>query len=160
MHDHSDSGGDRGGSRDGRGDDRSREHRPRSDGGGPDRPGGPGADTRFLQLELSEVMYAEAEAVARPAFRDLLLEAAKDRLRERFGEEITALAQLAVDELLKDVQASFEIEAQIQGYNEERRPPRERLREVFAARRARGESRPAQAEKRERRTSGRAKRKR
>ena len=105
-------------------------------------------------------MYAEAEAVARPAFRELLREAAKDRLRERFGEEITALAQLAVDELLKDVQASFEIEAQIQGYNEERRPPRERLREVFAARRARGESRPAQAEKRERRTSGRTKRKR
>ena len=159
MRDPSDSGGDRSGSRDGRGDDRSRERQPRSDGGGPGR-GGPGADTRFLQLELSQVMYAEAEAVARPAFRDLLLEAAKDRLRERFGEEITALAQLAVDELLKDVQASFEIEAQIQGYNEERRPPRERLREVFAARRARDESRPAQAEKRERRTSGRAKRKR
>jgi hypothetical protein len=33
------------------------------------------------------------EAVARPAFRDLLLEAAKERLRERFGEEITALAE-------------------------------------------------------------------
>ena len=159
MRDASDSGGDRDGSRDGRGDDRSREHQPRRDGGGPGR-GGPGADTRFLQLELSQVMYAEAEAVARPAFRDLLLEAAKDRLRERFGEEITALARLAVDELLNDAQASFEIEARIQQTNEERRPPMERLRELFAARRARGEARPAQAEKRERRTSPRARRKR
>ena len=159
MHDQSDGRGDHGGPRDGRGDDRARERERPGDGGGP-REGRPGGDTRFLQLEMSQVMYAEAEAVARPAFRELLREAAKDRLRERFGEEITALAQLAVDELLKDVQASFEIEAQIQGYNEERRPPKERLREVFAARRARGESRPAQAEKRERRTSGRAKRKR
>ena len=159
MHDQSDGRGDHGGPRDGRGDDRARE-RERPDDGGRPREGRPGGDTRFLQLEMSQVMYAEAEAVARPAFRELLREAAKDRLRERFGEEITALAQLAVDELLKDVQASFEIEEQIQGYNEERRPPRERLREVFAARRARGESRPAQAEKRERRTSGRAKRKR
>ena len=159
MHDQSDGRGDHGGPRDGRGDDRARERERPGDGGGP-REGRPGGDTRFLQLEMSQVMYAEAEAVARPAFRELLREAAKDRLRERFGEEITALAQLAVDELLKDVQASFEIEGQIQGYNEERRPPRERLREVFAARRARGESRPAQAEKRERRTSGRTKRKR
>ena len=126
MNEHDDSREDRGGSRPRGGDDRSHDREPRGDGGG--REGGPGADTRFLQLEQSELLYAEAEAVVRPAFRELLREAAKDRLRERFGEEITALAQLAVDELLKDVQASFEIEAQIQGYNEERRPPKERLR--------------------------------
>jgi phage terminase small subunit len=106
---------------------------------------------------MSQVMYAEAEAVTRPAFRELLREAAKDRLRERFGEEITTLAQLAVDELLNGMQASFEIEARIQQEGEERRPPKERLRELFAARRARGESRPAQGEKRERATSGRRK---
>jgi hypothetical protein len=159
MDDHSDSEGNRGGSRNDRGDDRSREDRPRSEGGERGR-GGPGPDTRFLQLELSQVLYTEAEAVARPAFRDLLLEAAKDRLRERFGKEITALAQLAVDELLNDAQASFEIEARVQQYSEERRQPSERLRELFAARRSRGESRPAQAEKPERRTSARAKRRR
>src|SRR5437016_10817138 len=130
MRDASDSGGDRDGSRDGRGDDRSREHQPRRDGGGPGR-GGPGADTRFLQLELSQVMYAEAEAVARPAFRELLLEAAKDRLRERFGEKITALAQLTVDALLKDVQVSTEIEAHIHGYNAEFSPPPQSLPDVF-----------------------------
>lgn len=136
---------DRGGPREGRGDERPRDERPRDeeprgDGGGP--------DTRFLQLEMSQVMYAEAEAVARPAFRELLLEAAKERLRERFGDRITALARLAVDELLNDAEASFEIEARIQRYNEDRRPTEERLREVFAAGRAGGESRAATAEKR------------
>ena len=105
-------------------------------------------------------MYAEAEAVARPAFRELLLEAAKDRLRERFGEKITALAQLAVDELLNGAQASFEIEARIQQRNEERRPPSEQLRDLFAAPHARAESRPAQAAKRERGASARPRRKR
>ena len=149
MHDHSDSGGDRGGSRDRRDDDRSPERQQRGDGGGPDQ-GGPGTDTRFLQLEMSQVLYAEAEEVARPALRELLREAAKERLRERFGEEITALAQLAVDELLTDVQASFEIEERIQRNNEERRSPRERLRELLAARRGRGGSRPVQAERRAR----------
>src|SRR5262245_2926929 len=129
MHDDRDRGGDRGR----RGDDRSRDDRQRGDGGGPDR-GGPGTDTRFLQLEMSQVLYGEAEEVARPAFRELLREAAKERLRERFGQEIAALAQLAVDELLTDMQASFEIEDRIQRNNEERSPPRERLRELLAAR--------------------------
>jgi hypothetical protein len=159
MRDHSDRGADREESRDDRGDDRSRDQQPRGDRGGPDRDGG-GADTRFLQLEMSHVLYAEAEGVAKPAFRDLLLEAAKDRLRERFGEALTALAHLAVDELLKDVQASFEVEARIQQFNEDRRPPKERLSELFAARRSRGEARPARAETPQRRTSGRARRKR
>ena len=156
MEDHSDGQDNRGGPRDGRGDDRSRDHGPRNEGG--ER--GPGPDTRFLQLEMSQVLYAEAETVARPAFRDLLLEAAKDRLRERFGEEITALAHLAVDDLLTGVEASFEIEARIQQHSGEQRQPNERLRQLFAAWRARGESRPKQAEKPMRRAAARAKRKR
>ena len=129
------------------GDDRSRDR-------------GPGSDTRFLQLEMSQVLYSEAEAVARPAFRDLLLEAAKNRLRERFGEEITALANLAVDDFLKGVAASFEVEARIQRHNGEGHQPNERLQELFAAWRARGQSRPAQAEKSPRRTAARARRRR
>ena len=160
MRDHSSNGDDRGGSGDGFGDDRSREDRPRSDDRGPEERGAPRADTRFLQLELSQVMYAEAESVARPAFRDLLLEAAKARLRERFGEEITAVAQLAVDEFLSDVQASFEIEERIQQHNEERRSPREQLRELFAAKGTRGESRRAETEKRARAKPARRKRQR
>jgi hypothetical protein len=118
---------------------------------------GRGADTRFLQLELSQVLHTEAEAVTRPAFRELLLEAAKTRLRERFGRQITALAELAVDDMIEGMQASFEIEARMQRHNEERHPHSERLRELFAARR---ESRPARAEKRERPKSSRAKKRR
>jgi hypothetical protein len=156
MNDPNDNEGNRDGSRDGRGDDRSREHRDRGEQGR----GGGGPDTRFLQLELSQVMYTEAEEVTRPAFRALLMEAAKDRLRERFGKEITALARLAVDDLLDGAQASLEIEARIQQYGDERRQPNERLRELFAALRSRGESRRATAGKPKRRAAARAKRKR
>jgi hypothetical protein len=156
MEDHSDGEGNRGGPRDGRGGDRSRDHGPRNEGG--ER--GPGSDTRFLQLEMSQVLYSEAEAVTRPAFRDLLLEAAKERLRERFGEEITALANLAVDNLLKGVEASFEIEARIQRHNGEQPEPSGGLREIVAAWRAHGQSRPAQAERPVRRTAARTKGKR
>jgi len=142
MQDQSDSRAERGGPREGRGDDRPRDDQQRRDGGG--GPGsGAGPDTRFLQLEMSQVLYAEAADVARPAFRELLLEAAKERMRERFGEEINALARLAVDELLNEVQASFDVEARIQRFQEERRSPAEKLREVFAGRSGGGESRPA-----------------
>jgi len=137
---------DRGGSSEGRGDDRSRDHQQRRDGGGP-AGGDPRPDTRFLQLEMSQVLYAEAEEVARPALRELLLEAAKDRMRERFGHQIKALAEVAVDELLIGVQASFDVESRIQRHQEERRSPEERLRELFKGRGTGGESRPAAAQK-------------
>lgn len=158
MRDHSDSGEDREGPRDGRGDDRSREDRGRGERGGPNE--GRRTDTRFLQLELSQVLYGEAEDVARPAFRDLLLEAAKDRMRERFGAEIKALAELAVDELLSEVQASLEIEARIGDYNEERRPPRSRLRELLMGQRGRGAARDERADKRPRAAAARTRKKR
>ena len=103
-------------------------------------------------------MRAEAEAVVRPAFRDLLLEAAKERLRERFGEKITQLAQHAVDELLRDVQTSLEIEARIREHQEETREPREDLRAVVAGRPGRAEPAPQRAAKRERGAGQRGKR--
>ena len=146
MDDHNDD--NRGGPRDDHGRDRSHGHR------------GPGPDTRFLQLEMSQVLYSEAEAVARPAFRDLLLEAAKDHLRERFGDEIKALARLAVDDLLSGMKASFEIEAQVQGQNDEQRQPSGQLQELFAAWRARQGARPAEAERPARRAAARTKRRR
>lgn len=90
-------------------------------------------DSQFLQLEISQVLFSEAEKVARPAFRELLLEAAKEQLRARFGDRIEALAKLAVDELLKEVDSSLEIEARIQRHQEERAPVRDRLREIFAS---------------------------
>jgi hypothetical protein len=151
MDDHGDGGHNHGGPRDGRGGDRARNE-------GGER--GPGPDTRFLQLEMSQVLYTEAEGVVRPAFRDLLMEAAKDRLRERFGAEITALARLAVDDLLKGMKASFEIESRIQGHGEEQGQGNERLQEIFAGWRTRGESRAAQAVPSPRRTAARAKKRR
>jgi hypothetical protein len=108
--------------------------------GGPDADREPrgrqGADTRFLQLEMSRVLYAEAEGVTKQAFRELLLEGAKAHLRERFGETITRLAQLATDELLADIEASLDVEDQIQRRRESDGSPPDRLREALARKRS------------------------
>ena len=140
MHDRRDGGDDCEGSRHGRGgDDRCGHHGgSRRDcdcerGGHRSAPRGDGPDTRFLQLEMSKVLYGEAESLTKQAFRDLLLEAAKARLRERFGDKITGLAELAVDELMNDVLASLDIEARIQHRTRERSRTEDRLRDIFAA---------------------------
>lgn len=121
--------------------DRDQQHDEPQDGRGP-RDRGPdgereprgrdGGDTRFLQLEMSQVLYGEAEGVTKQAFRELLLEAAKAHLQERFGATITRLAQLATDELLADIEASLDVEAQIQRRRESQGTPGDRVREVFA----------------------------
>ena len=135
MHDRRDDRSDRG-RRDRDGGDR-REgdecrdggpRRRRGDGSGRDQ-GGP--DTRFLQLEMSKVLYADAESVTKQALRELLLEEAKARFRERFGDQIRGLAQLAVDELMQDIIASLEVEAHIQERNEDRQDRSERLAEIL-----------------------------
>jgi hypothetical protein len=72
-----------------------------------------GGETNFLDLEISKVLFDEAEGITRKAFRALLEEAAKRHLSERIGVQIEALAKLAVDELLADVAANLEIEARI-----------------------------------------------
>lgn len=94
---------------------------------------GRGPDTRFLQLEMSEVLYAEAESVTKQAFRELLLEECKVRFRERFGDQITGLAQLAVDELMQDVFASLDVEARIRQRSRDQDSRRERLSEILRA---------------------------
>ncbi len=140
MHDHRDGEDDRHGSRhERRGNDCCGDHhgegrRDRARHAERSAARGDGPDTRFLQLEMSEVLYAEAEAVTRPAFRELLFEAAKARLRERFGDKITGLAELAVDELMDDVQTSLDIEAHIRQRNRERSRTKDRLRDIFGAR--------------------------
>jgi len=128
------------------------ESRPGGDDGGR-RDRRPGADTRFLQLEASELLYSEAEAVVRPALRELLTEAAKDQLRQRFGRQISALAELAVDDALNGLEASLEIETRIKRHREDRRTD-DRLREVFATRHAGSESRVAKARARRGRQKG------
>jgi hypothetical protein len=135
--------------------DRGRQHRDDRNGrGGPDgdggqdggRSGGGRTDTRFLQLEMSRVLYQEAEDVTRPAFRELLREAAKDHLRARFGDTISRLAQLAVDELLIDIEANLDIEDQIQRRRESAGTD-DRVREALARRGANRAPSPAAAKK-------------
>lgn len=109
------------------------------------REGGGGGDTRFLQLEMSRVLASEAESITRQAFRELLLEAAKERWRERFGEQITALANDAVDELLEDVEASLDIEARIQAHQEKRAQGRDGREGVFSSGRGGGQQPPPSA---------------
>jgi histone H3/H4 len=84
-------------------------------------------DTGFLDLEISKVLFSEAEAVTREAYRELLKEAAKRRLQERWGDRITALATLAVDELLDDVDANLAIEAQISARKQARQTIEDRV---------------------------------
>jgi len=158
MHDRRDGGHDCGGGHEhghdehGGGRQHHREER-RGDGHGCADRGGPrerreepcrehedGPDTRFLQLEMSQLLYAGAESVTKDAFRELLLEAAKARLRERFGDKIAGLAELAVDELLNDVLASLEIEARISARSRERDRRQDRLRDIFADRDANHEA--------------------
>jgi histone H3/H4 len=91
-----------------------------------------GPDTRFLEFELSKVLFSEAEGVAREAFRELLKEAAKRRLQERWGDRISALANLAIDELIEDAAANFEIEAKIAARNQARRALEDRVSEILA----------------------------
>ena len=148
MHDRRDDRHDRGRSRHdhGRGDGhrrddrrnerRGHDHGSRDHGDGGDRPGGGpggGPDTRFLQLEMSELLYAEAESVTRQAFRELLLEESRTHLRERFGDQIKGLAQLAVDEALEDVFASLDIEGRIRERHREHEGRRDRLSGILDA---------------------------
>jgi len=134
MHDRRDGGHDRQRSPHEHGREERHESGPDCDGpGGEQRGGGP--DTRFLQLELSQVLYSEAESVAREAVRELLLEGVKARFRERFGDQIAALAQLAADELMTDILYNLDIENRIRERNEAGSRTRERVRDIFAPRR-------------------------
>ena len=92
---------------------------------------------------MSRVLYGEAEGVTKQAFRELLLEAAKAHLRARFGDTITRLAQLATDELLADIEASLDVEEQIQRRHESDGGPPDRLREALGRKQPdRGEPAP------------------
>jgi histone H3/H4 len=91
-----------------------------------------GPDTSFLDLEISKVLFSEADGIAREAFRELLKEAAKRRLEQRWGDRITALANLAIDELIADAEANMEIEAKIAARNEARKAVEERVAEILS----------------------------
>lgn len=102
--------------------------------GGGGRGGAP--NTEFLDLEITKVLYGEASGLVRAAARELLQEAIKARLRERLGDRLDAIARLAADELVLDVEANLEIEARIVARQEARASIDERVREAFAGKAA------------------------
>ncbi|PRP91234.1 hypothetical protein ENSA5_57090 [Enhygromyxa salina] len=95
---------------------------------------GGGPNTSFLDFELHKVMYDEAESIVREAYRELLKDAAKRRLEQRWGDRIAALANLAVDEAIADADANFEIQAQIEARNEAQRSIEERIQTIIRGR--------------------------
>lgn len=90
-------------------------------------------DTRFLDLEMSKVLYDEAQQVTREAFRELLLDAAKKRFVDRFGAQIEGLANLAVDELVDDMLANLEIERLIASRGKRDKAVATKVREILRA---------------------------
>jgi hypothetical protein len=89
-------------------------------------------DTRFLDLEASKVLFEAACGAARAALREALAERARAHLSERIGQRIDALAALAVDELLADLDANLEIESRIEERRRRAEDRAERLRLLLA----------------------------
>ena len=114
------------------------------DGDGDQERGGPGSgpDTRFLQFEMSQVLFGEAESVAKDALRALLLDAAKTRMQERFGSQIVGLAELAVDELLADILESLNVETRVHHRQRQQDRLKERLFDILGDRGTCGEGKP------------------
>lgn len=75
-------------------------------------------------------MYAEAESVIRSAGSELLREAVKARLRERLGEHIIEIANLATDEFVDDLLTNLEIERSIDERQQRRASLDAQLREI------------------------------
>jgi len=93
--------------------------------------GGP-EGTQFLDLEISRVLFGEAENLAREAVRDLLRESLRDRLRERLGTRLEALAHVAADALAEEVEANLGIESIIRDQSAKKRDIEERLRAALS----------------------------
>jgi hypothetical protein len=87
--------------------------------------------TEFLDLEISKVIYGEAESLARDAARSILRSAIEARLRERLGAKLEALGRLAADDLADDVEANLAVEATIASRREGRKSTEARALEVM-----------------------------
>ena len=99
------------------------------DGDRKDHGRGPGpTGTEFLDLEMSRVLYGEAEGLAREAVRDILRGALQERLRARLGNRLEAIAHLAADALADEVEANLGIERIVRSQGERKRDVEERLR--------------------------------
>jgi len=114
------------------------DHRHRPDGGRAEnrdrgREGGP-EDSTFLDLEISKVLAAEADALSRDAAREILRDAIKARLVERIGPRLTRLGRLAADELADDIEANLEIEARIAARRDARKNRDQRVEAALSGR--------------------------
>jgi len=110
-------------------DDQSNEQREGGGEGGGGGGGGP--DTGFLDFELHKVMYDEAEAIVREAYRELVKDAAKRRMQEVWGARIEALATLAVDEAMADADANLKIQALIESRNDAKRKLEQQVQAII-----------------------------
>lgn len=105
----------------------------RRDGGHDRHERGP-RGTEFLDLEITKVLYAEADGLARDAARGLIREAIAQRLRERLGDQLAQIGRIAGDALADDIEANLAIEAVIANRQESRSSIADRVREVMAKR--------------------------
>ncbi len=106
------------------------DHDGPNDGGREGRgPGGP----EFLDLELTQMLFAEGERMAKAVALDLMREAIRERLAERLGDQLAAIGHLAADELADDVEANLAIEARIGERQAAKSDLAERLAAALAA---------------------------
>jgi hypothetical protein len=105
-------------------DDRSGDRSRRE--GGPDHGGGARGPegTEWLDLELSKVLSARADALTRGVAEELIRDAIKERLRERLGPRLEAIGRHAADKLADAAEASLDIEARIAAHSAALRSPR------------------------------------
>ena len=111
-----------------------REHdRDRSSKDGPDhdRDERDGPDTQFLDLEISSVLYDEADRLCREAARELLRDAIRQRLDERLGDHLREIGRLAADALADDIETNLEIESLIADRRNARSSIGDRVREIM-----------------------------
>lgn len=92
--------------------------------------------SHFLDLEITRMLYGQAEKIAMEAARDIVKEAITARLRERMGDELEAIAVVAADAIADDFEANRRIEEVLEARRDERRDLKQRIHE--AVRESRG----------------------
>lgn len=105
---------------------------PSDRGGGSGHRGGGSEDLRFLDLEIAEALHGEATKRAREAYVQALTERIKEKLVARLAEQIDALAELAADDLIADLEANLDIERRIKSRAVQREEHAARLKALFA----------------------------
>jgi hypothetical protein len=103
--------------------------RDRRSSGGPGDTGAP--ETQFLDLEISSVLFDEADRLCREAARELLRDAIRSRLDERLGDHLREIGRLAADALADDIETNLEIESLIIDRRAARSSIGDRVREIM-----------------------------